>query len=282
MRYFITGILVAAIAVPAQAQSAKVETEKPVKVPFTLVATGHFIVKVKVNDKGPYNLIFDTGAPTMLVTNKLAKESGVLDKKSSSGTFSPFGPMAQAKIKVLEIGPLKATDVSAMVMDHPTVKAFSEFFKKEYGEIDGIVGFPFFARYRMTVDYQAKELTFVPNGYQPTDVMQAMMTMLLNPNPDKGKPKVVAAAGQWGIIVEKDLKDEDAGVTIKTVMGDSAAAKAGLKSGDRLLTIDGRWTDSVGDAYQAAGYVKAGKAAPVVIKRDGKEMKLTVIPVSGL
>ena len=45
-----------------------------------------------------------------------------------------------------------------MVMDHPTVEAIS----KTVGPIDGIVGFPFFARYRMTLDYQAKKLTFVP------------------------------------------------------------------------------------------------------------------------
>lgn len=280
MKYLTAALFVAALALPSQAQPAKLEAEKPVTVKFTLVATGHFIIKVKLNDKGPYNLIFDTGAPLMLISNRAGKDSGILDKKGTSNILSPFGPMTQAKIKKMEIGPLKADDVNAMVFDHPTVKAFSDFFKKDYGEIDGIVGFPFFAKYRMTVDYKAKELTFTPNGYQPTDVMQSMMNMLLRPKDDK--PRIVAAAGQWGIIVEKDLKDEDAGVNVKTVMEGSAAAKAGLKPGDRLLTIDGRWTDSVGDAYQAAGYVKPGKAAPVVIKRDGKEMKLTVTPASGL
>lgn len=283
MRYFTSLGLIAAFALSAQAQTAKLETEKPAKVPFTLVSTGHFLVSVKINDKGPYKLIFDTGAPTMLISNRIGKESGVIDAKKSSGIgFSLFGDMAQGKIKKLEIGPLKAEDVSVMVFDHPTVKDFSEFFKKDHGEIDGIVGFPFFARYRMTVDYQAKEMTFVPNGYQPADVMQAMMAMLLGGGAERSKPKVLGSAGQWGIVLDKGEKDEDAGVNVKSVMDDSAAAKAGLKAGDRLLTIDGRWTDSIGDAYQAAGYIKPGKSAPVVIKRDGKEMKLTVTPASGL
>ncbi len=282
MRYLTTAFLIAALALPAQAQPAKIEAEKPVKVPFTLVSTGHFIVKVKLNDKGPYNLIFDTGAPLMLISNRAGKDSGIIDKKGSSNIFSPFGPMTQAKIKKMEIGPLKAENVNSMVFDHPTVQTFSDFFKKDHGEIDGIVGFPFFAKYRMTVDYEAKELTFAPNGYEPVDVIQTMMNLILKPRDDQGKPKIVAAAGQWGIIVEKGAKDEEAGVDIKMVMDGSAAAKAGLKKGDRLLTIDGRWTDSVGDAYQAAGYIKPGKAAPVVIKRDGKEMKLTVTPTNGL
>ena len=35
---------------------------KPVVVPFELLPSGHMTVMVKVNGKGPYRLIFDTGA----------------------------------------------------------------------------------------------------------------------------------------------------------------------------------------------------------------------------
>jgi S1-C subfamily serine protease len=83
-------------------------------------------------------------------------------------------------------------------------------------------------------------------------------------------------------VVQKDSKDEEAGVTIKDVLADSAAAKAGLKPGDRLLTLDDRWTDSVADCYAAAGYVKPGTAAKVTVKRDDKEIELTVKPQFGL
>ena len=62
----------------------------------------------------------------------------------------------------------------------------------------------------------------------------------------------------------------------------SAAAEGGLKAGDRLLTLDGRWTDSVADLYSAAGYVKPGATVPVRVKRGGKELELKVKPVSGL
>jgi len=69
---------------------------------------------------------------------------------------------------------------------------------------------------------------------------------------------------------------------VKEVFAGSAAADAGLKAGDRLLTLDGRWTDSVVDTFTAAGLVKPGRAAVVVVKRDGKEVKLTVKPAAGL
>jgi S1-C subfamily serine protease len=93
---------------------------------------------------------------------------------------------------------------------------------------------------------------------------------------------VLAPAAQWGFSATKEEKDEDAGVVVKDVFADSAAAKAGLKAGDRLLTLDGRWTDSVRDLYEAAGYVKAGTAAKVTFLRDGKEKELTIKPGAGL
>jgi len=275
----ILGSLVCLMLVTGKATPQAAE---PIKVPFVLTGSGHFIVSVKINDKGPYKLIFDTGAPTMLITNRIAKEAGVLDKKGTGSLFSPFGAMGQSKAKVFEIGPLKAEDVSLMVFDHPTVKAFSDHYKKDHGSIDGIVGFPLFARYKMVVDYQAKELTMTPNGYKPADVMESMMKMMTGGRENQGKPKVAGPAGQWGLIIDKDAKDEDEGVTIKIVMPDSPAEKAGLKAGDRLLTIDGRWTDSIGDTYQAASYTKSGKPVPVTYKRGLKESTTTVTPASGL
>jgi S1-C subfamily serine protease len=96
-----------------------------------------------------------------------------------------------------------------------------------------------------------------------------------------GAPKVLAAAGQWGLVAAKEVGDDEAGVDVKAVVPGSAAAVAGLKKGDRLLTLDGRWTDSLADLYAAAGYVKAGTSAVVRLKRGGKEMELTVKPPAG-
>ena len=69
---------------------------------------------------------------------------------------------------------------------------------------------------------------------------------------------------------------------MKEVRPGSAAAAAGLRAGDRLLTLDGRWTDSVADCYQAAEAVTPGQAAEVVLRRDGKEVKRTVTPTEGM
>ena len=53
---------------------------KPMKTPFELLKTQHMTVQVKINGKGPYRLIFDTGAPVTLINNRIAKEAGVFPK----------------------------------------------------------------------------------------------------------------------------------------------------------------------------------------------------------
>jgi hypothetical protein len=243
---------------------------KPVTVSFDLLKTQHMVIEVKVNGKGPYKLIFDTGAPINLINNKVAKEAGVFPKDFKKPFFSIFGSMGPQKIASLEVGDLKAENLNCVVMDHPTVKAISD----ALGPIEGIVGFSFFAKYRLTLDYQAKTMTFVPVNYQPVDMMEVMLKMLMF---SKGQEKKIAApAGLLGIQVEKKAEDEDAGVTIKEVMADSPAAAAGLKAGDRLLTLDSRWTDSVVDCYAAASRMRPGNPASAVIQRDGKKMELKV------
>jgi membrane-associated protease RseP (regulator of RpoE activity) len=237
-------------------------------------------VMVKLNGKGPYKLIFDTGAPTLLINNKIAKDADLL-KDAEKPLIAPFGSKGEVKVKTLEVGEQKAENVPAMIMDHPTVEAISDAFKKDSGEIDGIVGFPFFARFKMTLDYRAKTMTFVPNGYNPPNVTEAMQKELMERLTKGDTVKILAPASQWGMICEKGEKDKDDGVVVKDVLPDSATAKAGLKKGDRVLTIDGRWTDSLADLYTAAGYVKPGKTVAVVIQRDGKEKELQVTPRSG-
>jgi hypothetical protein len=263
------------VLLPAAAARAGQEADKPVVVPFELIESKHIAIKVKINGKGPYRMIFDTGAPITLLNNKVAKASGVLPKNFKRPPFALFGAAGQFKIKSLQVGTLKARDVPTVVMDHPTVNLIS----KVLGPIEGLVGFPFFARYKMTIDYEAKTLTFVSSGYKPRDLMQNLMATLMN----RSVPvtKTLAPAGLWGIKLHKDAKDEKAGVTIQEVLEKSPAAAGGLRAGDRLLSLDGRWTDAVADVYEAAAHVQAGTAVKLIVERKGKEMTFTVSPVSG-
>jgi hypothetical protein len=258
----------------------------PVRVPFEMLAkgrnfSGHIAVQVKINGKGPYRLIFDTGAPTMLLTSKIAKESGLIGPGAKKpAARGPFAMPGQVTIGKLEIGGVTASDVPAVVLDHPTVKAIADVF----GPIEGIVGFPFFARFKTSIDYQAKEFTFVPNGYKPADVMQTLMTTLMTRSRDRGKappPKMLVPAAQWGLRFDKPDSDTEPGVVVAEVMPESAAAQSGVLSGDRLLTLDGHWTDTLADVFTAAAAIKAGQKVELKLARNGAEMRIRMAPRDG-
>src|SRR5262245_4993576 len=114
---------------------AEEKAVKPVTVPFELLKTGHMAVQIKVNGKGTFRVIFDTGAPISLINNKVAKEAGLL-KDAEKPVFNLFGTMGQVTVKSFQVGDLKADDVNTIVMDHPTIEAISRVF----GPIHGIVG----------------------------------------------------------------------------------------------------------------------------------------------
>ena len=61
----------------------------------------------------------------------------------------------------------------------------------------------------------------------------------------------------------------------------SAAARAGLRPGDVLTSINGRWTTSIVDVFHAAVDIVPDREATVVIRRDGKEQVLTIRPSDG-
>ena len=247
---------------------------KPVTLPFELVASNHMVVQAKINGKGPFRLVFDSGAPISLLGNRAAEESGTIAKDAPKSFLMAM--RGEGTIKALEVGDLKAKDIPVIVLDHPTLKALGGFLGRP---LDGIIGFTFFARYRTTIDYQAKLMTLEPVNFEVRDLLKDLPDRLAGPK--VAKRRVLAPSGLWGLTLG-DPVDSGAGVAIKTVRPGSPAEAAGLKAGDVLTALDGRWTTSIADAYAAANGATAGQAVEVVVLRDGKELKLQVKPVGGI
>jgi hypothetical protein len=283
MRYSLIFSVAFAVAGPLWGDEPE---PKAVSIPFEMLQkgrlfSGHMAIQAKVNGKGPYRLIFDTGAPVILVSARVGKEAGLFDGNKKRPAPTGFMMPGQLRVAKFEVGAVTSEDLNAVVIDHPTVKAIAEVF----GPIDGIVGFPFFARYCTAIDYQAKTLTLTPNGFQPKDVMQTLLETFAGSSRKRtAEPprRVLAPAALWGLRVEKADDDQGPGIDVVAVLPESPAARAGLKRGDRILTIDDRWTDSVADCYQATEHINAGQPAEIQLRRSGKEVKLTVTPVAGL
>lgn len=245
-------------------------------VPFSMLASNHMVVDARINGKGPYRLIFDLGAPVTLLSNRVAEATGAVDKKAPRAFF--LAARGDAKVETLEFGDLKAEGVPVIVMDHPALKALSGLFSRP---LEGIVGYTFWARYRMTIDYQAKQMTFTPVDFEVRDLMKDLPDRLAGPR--RARTRVLAPRGLWGLTVGAPEGGVEApGVPITSVSPGSPAEAAGLKVGDVLTALDGRWTASVADAYAAAQGVPPGRPAEVVVLRDGREATLTVTPREGL
>jgi S1-C subfamily serine protease len=72
------------------------------------------------------------------------------------------------------------------------------------------------------------------------------------------------------------LSDGGAGVLVSRVRDGSAAAKAGIKEGDRLVEIAGKPLQGLQGLASALGQAKPGDTVEVTVRRDGKAEKLKV------
>ena len=274
---FLATLALAAGLAPAPALPDAPPTAKAaglVTIPFELVASNHMVVEAKINGKGPFRLIFDSGAPVSLLGNKAAEESGAVAKDAPKSFL--MGLRGEGMIKSLEVGGLEAKDVPVIVADHPTLKAIGTYLRRP---LDGLIGFTFFARYRTTIDYQTKVMTLEPVDYAIRDFMKELPERLAGPK--VAKKRVLAPTGLYGLTLG-DAVDDGLGVAIKEVRPGSPAEKAGLKPGDVLTTLDGRWTSNATDAYRAAQGAAPNAEVEAVVRREGQELKLPVRPVEGI
>jgi hypothetical protein len=280
-----TAALIGAILTPVRAEAerqlpgtASVPAKESAKVvvPFSMLPSNHMVVQATINDKGPYRLIFDLGAPITLLSNTASETSGVV--KADAPRLFLFSMRGEAEIAKLQVGALKATKLPVIVFDHPALKILGEVLGHP---IDGIIGFTFFARYRTTIDYQANEMTFEPIDFAIRDLLRELPDRLTGP---RRTPRRVLAPGSfWGVRLAGTAAGVQAtGVRIAEVFPGSPAALAGLKPGDELTTLDSRWTTSVADAYAAAAVVQPGREVRVVVLRDGREQTLVVRPTDGI
>jgi membrane-associated protease RseP (regulator of RpoE activity) len=242
----------------------------PAKVSFSMLPSNHMLVRAMINDKGPYRLIFDLGAPITLLSNGAAETSGVVkDDAPKSFLFSMRG---EAEVARMRVGDLTAEKLPVVVFDHPALRVLGEVLGRP---VDGIIGFTFFARYRTTIDYQSNEMTFEPVDFEVHDLMKELPARLSGPR--TARKRVVAPGALVGLRPARDAE----GVRAAEVTADSPASAAGIKPGDLLLSIDGRWTASVDDVFAAAADLTPGEDAAVVVRRDGEELALTLRPEDG-
>src|SRR5438067_12871518 len=82
-------LLLVPLSLHAADEPAKAKAET-YQVPFRLTDTKHVLIRAKINGKGPFNFILDTGAPALFVSTAAAKKLGVTPDARGWGTFDRF------------------------------------------------------------------------------------------------------------------------------------------------------------------------------------------------
>ena len=130
----------------------RIDGAKSVTLPIRLL-NNHVYVQARVNGKGPYTFIVDTGGHT-LIAPRVAKEAGlqVFGEGSSSGAGEKTATLGFARYREVALGPVRLTDQPAFITDiyDPSIEGIP---------VDGMVGFELFARFAVQLDYGARTMT---------------------------------------------------------------------------------------------------------------------------
>ena len=274
MRIWFVPIAVVIAALPARAD------EKPIAVPYKLLDTKHVMVRVKLNGKGPFNLIVDTGAPALFLATSAAKKAGL-----------EAGKDGWAAIDKLELeGGAIVEKAKCVIEDPPQLKGMNSLGLAGV-ELHGMIGFNVLAKYKIQYDFTSDKLLLTPLTYAPLEIkrsgggggqpggleiigsMLKFLAPLLGFNgPPERKPR-----GFLGM----ELAEDD-GVTVKSVLPGGPADKAGLKAGDKIEKIGKTKIDLISDVTRLTGKLQGGDELPVTVTRGGSETKATVTLGKGL
>ncbi|MCE9562513.1 MAG: PDZ domain-containing protein [Planctomycetes bacterium] len=250
------------------------------EIPYRLTDTKHVLVRAKINGKGPFNLILDTGAPAVFVTKAVAKKSGVdLDDKGW-GTFAAF-----------EVeGGLKIEKVKTRVEDLVQIEGMNSMGLAGV-ELHGVIGYNVLAKFKIEYDFTADKLAFVElKGFEPpppekieakgTDDIQSMGPLVKMLAALSGiKPNFeIVPRGFVGI----EFDDTKAGVVVKKVLPGSPAEKAGFKTGDIIEAVKATNVEAGKDLVKALAKAGVGTKHRITVKRGDKTEELSVELGKGL
>lgn len=87
----------------------------------------------------------------------------------------------------------------------------------------------------------------------------------------RGRPRL-----SLGIIPDFDDESADPGMAVGEVRKSSPAAKAGLRSGDRMTAVDGRMIDDAGDLMTMLADKKPGDTVQVTVRRGDQTLTCSV------
>jgi PDZ domain/Aspartyl protease len=270
------------LAPPLRAAAPAPPEAKPVEVPYRTTIPKHIMVRAKINGKGPFNFILDTGAPALFVSTAVCKKLGIDPDKDGWGTFDKFeieGGVVIPKAKGRIEDPFQLEGMNGLGLAG--------------AELHGVIGYNILARYKMEIDFTKDKMVWTPlpdfdpvapkgmggkGGAGGMEIFGSIMKGLGGLLGKKATPDV-ATRGFLG--VELEQKGDDT-ILVKAVLEKSPAAKAGVKAGDRITKVKGRTVENVEDVERFVKKLKADEPVALTVVRDKETKEISFKTGEGL
>jgi hypothetical protein len=284
--YLLTILFIASTT--AKAASATRPSTQPVAVPFKLTETNHILIRVKINGKGPYNFIMDTGAPAMFVRVPVGKKIGL--KTNARG----FANLDQLEIE----GGAKLTHVQCLVETPYQIEGMNAIGASGV-DLDGLLGYAILARFRLQIDLSKDHMIWTPLDFNPPPLVSGRRPANAAPEQvDQDEQRLESTGGllkilgplikpnevasQYRGLLGLELSQKEGAVEVLRVMGNSPAAKAGVDSGDQLVSVNNQSVKTIAEAQTAMLKVKSGQMVNITVQRDLAEIKMKIKTGEGL
>jgi hypothetical protein len=255
------------------------------RVPYRLTETKHLLVRARLNGKGPFNFLIDTGAPALFVSTEMAQKAGVTARADGWGDFERLeieGGAVLEKVQARIQEPYQLTGMNAMGLAG--------------SRIDGVFGYNVLSLFRMEIDLTRPAMTWTrlsnrapiltslpPEAAAPPaapsknmaqmEGMARMLSALMQ------RPPEAAPAGRGFLGVE--VADTPSGVQVSRVLPESPAALAGLKTGDRIMSVAPgakslRWVQKSAEVRKALARVAGGDGVRMKVLRGKSAVEISI------
>jgi hypothetical protein len=291
--------LTAALALDTHAPPRDAQIGQSFQVPYRLTDTNHFLVRVRINGKGPFNFLVDSGAPALFVPTETARKVGLKPARDDFWT-----PIDRLDIE----GGARLANVNARVEDLYQLVGMNALGLPGVS-IDGVLGFTILARFRLEIDLTRDRMTWTRLDYQPHDPpvprrkpgrndrapvgMQALnvlgplskaLAFLMGKQPEEQQHPRGFLGLEWS--TPTPVEPGQVGLRITRVLAGSPAALAGLEVDDRVLRINGRAVANSKEARAALADVQPGDPVAFVVHRGSgsrdRELRLVLTAGKGL
>ena len=286
-----------AAAPPTRARDPQIG--RSFQVPYRLTETNHFLVRARINGKGPFNFLVDSGAPALFIATETARKIGL--KPAPDDFWTPIdrldleGGAELKKLKARVEDPFQLVGMNALGLPGAS--------------IDGILGFTILARFVLEIDLTKDRMVWTRLDHEPRDpptpdhkqdkqagapagvqAMSALGTLAKGLAFLMGKQPEEEQSPRGFLGIEWSQRGDTAGsqkVVVQGVLEGLPAARGGVQVGDQIKSINGRTIEGLKDAHKALAEIRARERVRLVVGRgapgdEARELKLTLTAGEGL